>query len=204
MVDVVGHNWLSIGVDLVEGNRILLERRALHGSRRYRGLHYREEAAQREPSRRAVCRGEQIVPRVALRAGREYLVMPPDRRAELHRLAARLRSAGIDVDLEIMEYAPNQYGIGILEPEAIAFYIAGAVSTALCSPTSRMTSTSTRRSGQSGDSVRRRRDTLRGGTDQRPSRSTAPAERFLSAGRLTMTATAKGRCLSRDFATTPT
>jgi hypothetical protein len=71
------------------------------------------------------------MPDVTLRAGKEYLVMPPDRRADLNRLVAQLRSAGINADLRVQEYAPNRRGVGLLEPDVIAIGIGSAA--ALCS-----------------------------------------------------------------------
>ena len=73
------------------------------------------------------------MPEVTLRAGRPYLVMHRERREDLEELAARLRSAGINVDIEITEYVPGRRGVAFNLAEAVAFYIAGAVTTALLS-----------------------------------------------------------------------
>ncbi len=73
------------------------------------------------------------MPQITMAAGRAYLVMQPERRSDLDDLARQLRSAGIDVDLQITEYEPGRRGIAFNQPEAVAFYILGAVSSALLS-----------------------------------------------------------------------
>ena len=85
------------------------------------------------------------MPEVTLKAGRPYLAMHRERREDLEELAARLRSAGINVDIEITEgdtpsvghplteYVPGRRGVAFNQAEAVAFHIAGAVTTALLS-----------------------------------------------------------------------
>jgi hypothetical protein len=71
------------------------------------------------------------VPQLTMAAGKPYLVMQPERRADLEVLSAQLRSAGIDVDLQITEYVPGRRGVGFNQPEAIAFYVLGVVAQTL-------------------------------------------------------------------------
>jgi len=44
-----------------------------------------------------------------------------------------LRTAGISADVEITKYVPGRTGISFNQPEAVAFYIAGAMSSSVLS-----------------------------------------------------------------------
>jgi hypothetical protein len=71
------------------------------------------------------------MPQLRVQAGRKYLVMNDERRADLDDLALRLSAGGNDTELQIIEYEPGRRGVAFNQPEAVAIYIAGGVSGAL-------------------------------------------------------------------------
>lgn len=52
---------------------------------------------------------------VRIVAGTAYEVMHDERRQASEHLASKLREAGLEVDLEIIDYAPGRRGLGAVE-----------------------------------------------------------------------------------------
>jgi hypothetical protein len=73
------------------------------------------------------------MPHLVVSAGKPYLVMQPERRADLERLCSRLGSRGVSVDLQVANYIPGRRGVSFNQPEAIVFYILGVASSTVIS-----------------------------------------------------------------------
>lgn len=60
---------------------------------------------------------------IVIAAGKPYLVMSNERRAAVNELAQRIRSLGISVEVEIIEYEPGRTGISPNMPELVGIFI---------------------------------------------------------------------------------